>query len=64
MLIRWQRRRGRASKYQNLKRSVDELVGRINGQYSPPNHTPVVYINQSVSRDKLAVRIGRRTWPS
>ncbi|NLE86972.1 MAG: bifunctional alpha,alpha-trehalose-phosphate synthase (UDP-forming)/trehalose-phosphatase [Myxococcales bacterium] len=41
--------------YQNLKRSVDELVGRINGQYSTPNHTPVVYINQSVSRDKLAV---------
>lgn len=41
--------------YQNLKRAVDELIGRINGQYSTPNHTPVVYINQSVPRDKLAV---------
>ncbi len=39
--------------YQNLKRHVEELVGRINGQYGSPTHTPVVYINKSVSRTRL-----------
>ncbi len=40
--------------YQQLKREVDELVGRINGQYSTPSYTPVVYINQPVQRSRLA----------
>ncbi len=40
--------------YQQLKREVDELVGRINGQFSTPSHTPVIYINQSVPRVRLA----------
>ncbi len=40
--------------YQQLKREVDELVGRINGAYSTPSYTPVVYINQSVDRKRLA----------
>jgi trehalose 6-phosphate synthase/phosphatase len=39
--------------YQELKREVDELVGRINGRYSSPSFMPVVYINQSVARDRL-----------
>ncbi len=39
--------------YQHLKRVVDELVGRINGRYSTPSHTPVIYINQSVPRVRL-----------
>lgn len=39
--------------YQALKRRVDELVGRINGKYSSPDHTPIVYINQSVNRTRL-----------
>ncbi len=39
--------------YQALKRRVDELVGRINGQYSTPGHTPIVYIHQNVSRTRL-----------
>lgn len=39
--------------YQQLKREVDELVGRINGKFSTPSHTPVVYINQSLSRVRL-----------
>ena len=39
--------------YQHLKREVDELVGRINGEYSTPSHTPVVYINQAISRTRL-----------
>ncbi len=40
--------------YQQLKRVVDELVGRINGHYATPSHTPVIYINQSISRVRLA----------
>lgn len=40
--------------YQQLKREVDELVGRINGAFSTSSHTPVVYINQSVERDRLS----------
>lgn len=39
--------------YQALKRRVDELVGRINGKYSSPDHTPIVYINQNVARTRL-----------
>lgn len=40
--------------YQQLKREVDELVGRINGEFSTSSHTPVVYINQSVDRARLS----------
>jgi trehalose 6-phosphate synthase/phosphatase len=39
--------------YQALKRQVDELVGRINGEFGSPDHTPIVYINQRVSRTRL-----------
>lgn len=42
------------AEYQALKRRVDELVGRINGRYSTPGHTPIVYLNQSISRERLA----------
>lgn len=40
--------------YQKLKRDVDELVGRINGRYGSPSSMPVVYVNQSMTRDRLA----------
>jgi trehalose 6-phosphate synthase/phosphatase len=40
--------------YQDLKREVDELVGRINGRYGTFNHTPIVYINQTVPRTRLS----------
>ncbi len=39
--------------YQALKRRVDELVGRINGKYASPDHTPIIYINQNVDRTRL-----------
>jgi trehalose 6-phosphate synthase/phosphatase len=41
------------SEYQQLKREVDELVGRINGRYGSSSFMPVVYVNQSVSRERL-----------
>jgi len=40
--------------YQQLKRDVDERVGRINGRYGSSSHTPVVYVNQSVPRERLS----------
>ncbi len=39
--------------YQELKREVDELVGRINGRFGSPSSMPVVYVNQNVSRERL-----------
>jgi trehalose 6-phosphate synthase/phosphatase len=39
--------------YQQLKRDVDELVGRINGAFGTASHTPVVYLNQHVARERL-----------
>ncbi|UCD23371.1 MAG: bifunctional alpha,alpha-trehalose-phosphate synthase (UDP-forming)/trehalose-phosphatase [Gemmatimonadota bacterium] len=40
--------------YRELKREVDELVGRINGRYGTFNHTPIVYINQTIPRSHLS----------
>ena len=40
--------------YQQLKRDVDELVGRINGRYGSSSGMPIMYLNQSVSRARLA----------
>ncbi|UCG87122.1 MAG: bifunctional alpha,alpha-trehalose-phosphate synthase (UDP-forming)/trehalose-phosphatase [Gemmatimonadota bacterium] len=40
--------------YRDLKREVDELVGRINGRYGTFNHTPIVYINQTIPRTRLS----------
>ncbi len=39
--------------YKDLKRTVDELVGRINGRYGTPSSMPIVYVNQSVPRSRL-----------
>src|SRR5690606_17440301 len=34
--------------YQDLKRDIDELVGRINGRFGTLDSQPIVYINQNV----------------
>jgi len=34
--------------YQELKREIDELVGRINGKYSTINWTPILYIHRTL----------------
>lgn len=41
------------SAYQELKEQVDELVGRINGQYGSLEKSPVYYINKSISFEHL-----------
>lgn len=39
--------------YQALKREMDELAGRIAGTYSTLGGSPLMYINQNVSRARL-----------
>lgn len=41
------------AEYQELKREVDELVGRINGRFGATDDVPVVYINRNLSRARL-----------
>jgi len=45
--------RTRVAEYQELQRELDELVGRINGRFSTLHWTPLLYINQNVSRRRL-----------
>jgi len=40
--------------YQQLKHQVDELMGRIVGEFSSVSYTPVVYVNQPLDRANLA----------
>ena len=45
--------RENVAEYKQLKREVDELVGRINGRYGTSSNQPIVYINQNVSRARI-----------
>ncbi|KAK7078119.1 alpha,alpha-trehalose-phosphate synthase (UDP-forming) [Halocaridina rubra] len=40
--------------YQELKEELDQLIGRINGQFSTPNWSPIRYIYGCVSQEELA----------
>lgn len=39
--------------YQRLKREVERLVGRVNGEFSEPGWIPINYIHRSISREEL-----------
>ncbi|KAI9189068.1 Trehalose-6-P synthase/phosphatase complex synthase subunit [Blastocladiella emersonii ATCC 22665] len=39
--------------YQALRQTVNELVGRINGQYGTVDFMPIVFMNKSVTFDEL-----------
>jgi trehalose 6-phosphate synthase/phosphatase len=41
--------RGDVKEYQQFKRGVDELVGRINGRFGTPDFTPIRYVNTGLS---------------
>ncbi|HLU67273.1 MAG TPA: bifunctional alpha,alpha-trehalose-phosphate synthase (UDP-forming)/trehalose-phosphatase [Kofleriaceae bacterium] len=41
------------AEYQQLKREIDELVGRVSGRFSSLDGSPIVYINQNVPRERL-----------
>lgn len=46
--------RGDVATYRALRRELDEMVGRINGQYAEPDWGPIRYITRAVARTTLA----------
>ncbi|HVG31131.1 MAG TPA: bifunctional alpha,alpha-trehalose-phosphate synthase (UDP-forming)/trehalose-phosphatase [Pyrinomonadaceae bacterium] len=40
--------------YNRLRHEVDKLVGKINGEFSTPDWTPIVYIRRGIARSELA----------
>lgn len=45
--------RDKIHQYQLLKKEVDELAGRINGRFSSPEWSPILYMYRSVSFETL-----------
>jgi len=41
--------------YREMKRQVEEAVGRINGRFQSPDWTPIMYIHRHVPADQLLV---------
>jgi trehalose 6-phosphate synthase/phosphatase len=39
--------------YKELRQEVEELVGKINGQFSTPDWTPIVYMRRGMPRSEL-----------
>ncbi|MGH8501037.1 MAG: bifunctional alpha,alpha-trehalose-phosphate synthase (UDP-forming)/trehalose-phosphatase [Gammaproteobacteria bacterium] len=39
--------------YKELRHEVDELVGKINGEFSTPDWTPIIYIRRNIPRAEL-----------
>ena len=46
--------RGDVAQYRALRRELDEMVGRINGQYAEPDWGPIRYITRAVARPTIA----------
>lgn len=46
--------RGEVESYQQIRATLDSLAGRINGEYSDVDWTPIRYVNQGYPRDKLS----------
>jgi len=55
--------RGEVQSYQEIRAKLDSYAGRVNGEYSDVDWTPIRYVNQGYPRDRLggiyrAARIG------
>jgi trehalose 6-phosphate synthase/phosphatase len=46
--------RFQVAEYQELKREIDELVGRVNGRFATADWSPIRYLYRSVPPEKLA----------
>jgi trehalose 6-phosphate synthase/phosphatase len=44
--------------YQRLRREIDELVGRINGEHGTVDWTPIQYVHRSISHTQLVALYG------
>jgi trehalose 6-phosphate synthase/phosphatase len=45
--------------YKRLRTEVDELIGKINGEWSTPDWTPVVYLRRNLPRPELTALYAR-----
>jgi len=45
--------RAQVSEYKELKREIDELVGRINGRFATASWSPIRYLYRSVPQERL-----------
>ena len=45
--------RGQVAEYRELKREIDETVGRINGRFASANWSPIRYLYRTVPHEKL-----------
>jgi trehalose 6-phosphate synthase len=43
------------TEYRDMKREIEEAVGRINGRFQQPNWTPIIYIHRHIPSDELLV---------
>ncbi len=46
--------RSQVAEYRQLKRDIDEVVGRVNGRFSTASWSPIRYLYQSMSQERLA----------
>ena len=46
--------RYKVPEYKKLKNEIDQHVGRINGRFGSPNHSPIHYIAHSISFEELS----------
>lgn len=46
--------RSQVAEYRDLKREIDEIVGRVNGRFSTAAWSPIRYLYQSMATEKLA----------
>ncbi|MCP5041129.1 MAG: bifunctional alpha,alpha-trehalose-phosphate synthase (UDP-forming)/trehalose-phosphatase, partial [bacterium] len=46
--------RSQVADYRDLKREIDELVGRVNGRFASSNWSPIRYLFRSFDSDELA----------
>ncbi len=47
--------RSQVSDYRNLKREIDELVGRINGRFATASWSPIRYLYRAMPQERLTV---------
>jgi trehalose 6-phosphate synthase/phosphatase len=43
------------TEYRDMKRQIEETVGRVNGRFQLPHWTPIIYMNRHVPADDLLV---------
>ncbi len=46
--------RGSVGQYRDFRRTVNEMVGQINGRFASPGHDPIHYISQNLGTERLA----------